>query len=70
MNCMLKPLTKTGNSLSLCITKEMREHLGVTDQVEVEFRKGSIVLKKPMTVQEAAAHTRKRYDQALRNLAK
>ena len=44
---MLKKLTKTGNSYTLVISKEMREHLQVQDAVEVEYREDSIVLRRP-----------------------
>ena len=29
------------------MSKDMRDHLGITDEVEVQFRKNSIVLRHP-----------------------
>ena len=34
------------------MTKDMREHLGIRDAVEVEFRKNTIVLRNPEQVEE------------------
>jgi hypothetical protein len=42
-----KNLIQTGNSKALIMSKDMREHLGITDTVEVQFRKNTIVLKHP-----------------------
>ncbi len=47
----------------------MKEHLGLTDEVEVVYEKDRIVLKRPMTVREAAERTMSRYDEALKKLA-
>ncbi len=44
---MIRMLTKTGNSMALRLTKEMREHLGVTDRVDVQYVEGAIVLRRP-----------------------
>jgi len=44
---MKKTLIQTGNSKALIISKDMREHLGITTEVEVEFRKNTIVLRNP-----------------------
>jgi len=44
---MIRTLTKTGNSMALRLSKEMREHLGVTDKVDVQYVEGAIVLRRP-----------------------
>ena len=51
---MIKSLIQTGNSKALIISKDMREHLGVTNTVEVEFRKNTIVLRNPEHEEEEA----------------
>jgi antitoxin component of MazEF toxin-antitoxin module len=67
---MTRKLVKTGNSTALIVDKTMKEHLDVTDEVEVSYEKGRIVLRKPMTIEEAAERTIERYGNALKNLAK
>jgi antitoxin component of MazEF toxin-antitoxin module len=67
---MTRKLVKTGNSNALIVDKTMKEHLGVTDEVEVIYEKDRIVLKRPMTIEEAANRTISRYSKALKNLAK
>lgn len=52
---MLRNLIQTGNSKALILTKDMRDHLGIEDEVEVEFRRGSIVLRHPEVPDEDAA---------------
>ena len=44
---MRKTLIQTGNSKALIMSKDMREHLGITDTVEVQFRRNTIVLRNP-----------------------
>jgi antitoxin component of MazEF toxin-antitoxin module len=44
---MRKNLIQTGNSKALIMSKDMRDHLGITDAVEVQFRKNTIVLRNP-----------------------
>lgn len=44
---MIRTLTKTGNSMALRLSKEMREHLGVTDKVDVQYVEGAIILRRP-----------------------
>ena len=66
---MTRKLVKTGNSSALIVDKTMKEHLGVTDEVEVSYEKGRVVLKKPMTIEEAAERTVARYGKALKKLA-
>lgn len=50
---MLKRLTRTGNTLTLAISKEMRAHLDITDEIEIQMLKGRIVLTKPINRSEA-----------------
>lgn len=51
---VLRNLIQTGNSKALILTKDMRDHLGIEDEVEVEFRRGSIVLRHPEVPDEDA----------------
>lgn len=71
---MIRHIKKSGNSMSLVISKDMRDHLGlVNDEVEVLFEKGCLVLRAPTRRQgfeEAAMSTFDQFDQALQNLAK
>jgi len=66
---MTKKLHKSGNSMSLIITKTMREHLGVTDEVDVQFAEGQIILRKPLSVREASRGSGEKYREAYRRLA-
>jgi antitoxin component of MazEF toxin-antitoxin module len=72
--CMTRQLTKSGNSIALVLSKDMRDHLGLTDnQIEVIFEKNSISLRAPMHVmsfEDAADATFEQFDTALKNLAK
>ena len=63
---MTRKLVKTGNSIALVVDKTMKEHLGVTDEVEVIYEKDRIVLKRPMTVREPSDHSGKKYRAAYR----
>lgn len=71
---MIRQIVKNGNSMSLVLSKDMRDHLGLTDnQIEVIFERDSLVLRAPkknMSVEEATEATLKKYDSAFRNLAK
>jgi antitoxin component of MazEF toxin-antitoxin module len=71
---MTRQLTKSGNSIALVLSKDMRDHLGLEDnEIEVTFEKGSIVLRAPKTVlsvKEAVHETLQKYDEAYRNLSK
>lgn len=71
---MIRHIKKSGNSMSLVISKDMRDHLGlVNDEVEVLFEKGCLVLRAPnpdAVVDDAVRETLAKYDQAFRNLAK
>ena len=49
---MVKSLIQTGNSKALIMSKDMREHLGIADTVEVQFRKNTIVLRHPDAPEE------------------
>jgi antitoxin component of MazEF toxin-antitoxin module len=63
---MIRTLTKTGNSMALRLTKEMREHLGVSDKVDVQYVEGAIILRRPpMAFEKAKASSLERLDSAL-----
>ncbi|MEO7454224.1 MAG: hypothetical protein ABIV13_05610 [Fimbriimonadales bacterium] len=66
---MTRKLVKTGNSNALIVDKTMKEHLGITDAIEVIYEKDRIVLRRPMSVREAAERTIERYDKVLKKLA-
>ncbi len=55
---MKKSLIQTGNSKALIMSKDMREHLGITDSVEVQFRKSTIVLRHPDAPDEEEGPTK------------
>ena len=67
---MIRKLVKTGNSVALILSKDMREHLGVDDQVDVVYAEGEIRLRKPMTLEEASARSDAKFADAYRELAK
>ena len=71
---MTRQLTKSGNSIALILSKDMRDHLGLKDnEIEVIFEQSSITLRAPskkLTVAEAVEKTLEKYDQAYRDLAK
>jgi len=63
---MIRTLTKTGNSMALRLTKEMREHLGVSDKVDVQYVEGAIILRRPpMAFERAKASAFEKLDPAL-----
>ncbi len=66
---MTRKLIRTGNSKALTIDKTMQDHLDITDTVEVVYETGRIILRKPLTVTEAAERTIKEYGRALKRLA-
>ena len=68
-NNLIRKLVKTGNSVALILSKDMRDHLGVEDEVNVEYLKGEIRLSKPPTVREASARSDKKFADAYRKLA-
>ena len=68
---MRRKLYKVGNSQGLILTKDMLQHLGVKDAVEVVMEPGRIVLKSTEpTIEEIAAEAVEQYGEALKNLAK
>ena len=71
---MTRQLTKSGNSIALVLSKDMRDHLGLVDnEIEVFFEQGAIVLRAPrnmLSVKDAVHETLLKYDQAYRDLAK
>ena len=40
--------------MALRLTKEMREHLGVSDKVDVQYVEGAIILRRPPMAYEKA----------------
>ncbi|MFY9234908.1 MAG: hypothetical protein WAO58_10680 [Fimbriimonadaceae bacterium] len=67
---MIRKLVKNGNSKGLILSKDMLDHLQVRESVSVEYGKDMIVLRKPMEVEDVLERARKKWDKALRNLAK
>ncbi|MFI5385639.1 MAG: hypothetical protein ACHQ50_05900 [Fimbriimonadales bacterium] len=67
---MIRKLVKTGNSVALILSKDMRDHLGVEDEVDVQLVAGEIHLRKPLTLKEAAARSDAKFADAYRELAK
>jgi predicted RND superfamily exporter protein len=43
----VRKLGRSGNSRVLVITRDMREHLGVDDEVQVILRENEVVLRRP-----------------------
>jgi antitoxin component of MazEF toxin-antitoxin module len=67
---MIKKLNAGGNSRVLTITKEMLQHLKVTDEVDVQFVDEGILLKRPDSeAKRFAREFSKKYDKAMRRLA-
>lgn len=66
---MTRKLVKNGNSYSLTITKEMKEHLGVRETVSVTYSEGEIILRRPSPFDLAKEESLKRFDPAYRKLA-
>ena len=68
---MKRKLYKVGNSQGLILTKDMLQHLGVHDSVDVVMEPGRIVLRSvEPTIEEIAAEAVEQYGEALKNLAK
>lgn len=83
---MEKTLVKNGNSLALILSKEMLGHIGVTSvrtadgktvpderQVDVQFVPNGILItpkRRLMSFEEALDASGKKYENALKNLAK
>ncbi len=66
---MTRKLVKNGNSYSLTITKEMKEHLGVREAVAVYFAEGEIILRRPSPFELAKEQSLNRFDAAYKKLA-
>lgn len=52
---MVRKLAKVGNSQAVILTRDMKEHLGITDAVDVRIEQGKIVLTAPKMPAAAAA---------------
>lgn len=57
---MTRILQRIGNSRGLLLSRDMLDHLDVSDTIEVTFEKGKIVLSKPSGAALAAAPRRQR----------
>jgi hypothetical protein len=66
---MVRKLVKTGNSVALILSKDMRDHLGLDEHVSVEFVENEIRLRKPLSFEEAKERSLTRYESAYRKLA-
>jgi antitoxin component of MazEF toxin-antitoxin module len=76
---MVRRLQKIGTSRGVILTREMIEHLGVQDAIEINLEEGRIVLTAPPSVvrlirrktsaREAAREVIETYRSALRTLA-
>lgn len=66
---MTRKLIKTGNSTALVVDKTMKQHLGVTDEVEVVYEEDRIVLRRPLSVKEASERSAQKYGEAYKRLA-
>lgn len=74
---MMRHLTPTEQGSALILTPDIKEHLGITDAVDVVFEEGRVVLRKPegaaapgMDFEEAKALSHQRYAESYRELAK
>ena len=66
---MTRKLTTTGNSVAFVLTRDLRDHLGITDAVDVVLKEGEIVLRKPMSVEDASRLSGRKYRNAYRKLS-
>lgn len=68
---MRKKLIKVGNSEALIMSKDMKEHLGVRETIEVTYDSGRIILSRPtMILEDAEAYTDAKFHDTYRELAK
>ena len=77
---MLKKLQKQGNSMAVILTRDMLNHLGAVDTVDIAFESGKLVLTAPkngdtaprrrQSFRDASESTMQQYSVALANLAK
>jgi antitoxin component of MazEF toxin-antitoxin module len=44
---IVRKLGRSGNSRVLVLTRDMREHLGIEDEVQIVYRENELVLQKP-----------------------
>lgn len=75
---MHRNLIEIGGNKALVLSRDMLEHLGVTDAVEVVFEEGRIIVTAAVakdtpagaqTFEAAADETLTQYDEALRRLS-
>ena len=67
---MTRKLVKTGNSSALILTKDMRDHLGIDEAVDVQFKEGQIILRRPLSFEEASKKTHERFPKTYDKLSK
>jgi antitoxin component of MazEF toxin-antitoxin module len=67
---MTRNLVRTGNSTALILSRDMKEHLGITDTVDVQIEEGRIILRKPLSFEEATARSDQKFANAYKELAK
>ncbi|MBA2637711.1 MAG: hypothetical protein H0U79_05760, partial [Solirubrobacterales bacterium] len=67
---MTRNLVSTGDGTALILTRDLKEHLGITDTVDVQIEEGCIVLRKPLRFEEAAARSDRKFANAYKELAK
>jgi len=63
-------LVRTGDGIALILTRDMKEHLGITDSVDVQIEEGRIVLRKPLSFEDATARSDRKFANAYKELAK
>lgn len=78
---MLRNIQQFGDDKGIVLTRDMLEHLAVTETVDISFEDGRIVITAPreeatavprrkQSFREAADATLEQYDKALKRLAK
>ena len=67
---MTRSLVRTGTGIALILTPDLKEHLGITDAVDVQIEEGRIVLRKPLRFGEASARSDRKFANAYKELAK
>ena len=67
---MKRKLGKNGNSSTLVITRDMKNHLGVEEAIDVEFVNGAIILRRPLDWEEINRLIDEQFAEAFEELAK
>jgi len=71
---MIRKLARNGNSLALNLTRDIRDHLGISTEIEVQLIEGAVILRAPKTkplisIEEADRRTNEQFGNAYRRLA-